>query len=382
MLRSEVNAPHSERAVYYQAVPLQHPENPRTVPYQTGSQHSATTGYSQYPSMGHQPPQVVRRSPVKHGLQDFLVPSIETVSSDNSSPRIHEWNGPRVHDAVNHSRVVGPRAQTPAAHSVIVIDDDSPHVKRRRLVREDESGHFRPLPARDPSFHVPTSYSDSLTLRSSSSAQPGSIASSSTPRHSRAPTQSTQGLLRDPDAFYTDPVTGERLPIYDAPEPGYMPKRPEYMDRSFGTIYREDGHDMRPIGHSQPHDDLYHRRPINMQSGNEIPELEARGGSVRQSVYNPEHQRQTSSGFTTHHPSHSYDMGSKSGGPDQDFIQSFSQSRLDGPSLSRDGFTIVPARPQERVAAHGNLPYQGSQVGPYKPTIRARSPIRYVERPL
>ncbi|KAH6722195.1 hypothetical protein BKA61DRAFT_592018 [Leptodontidium sp. MPI-SDFR-AT-0119] len=391
LLRSEVNVPHTERAVYYQDVPPHHPENLRTAPYQSVPQHFGTSGNSQHPTMGYQPPQVVRRSPVKHGLQDYLVPSIETASSDVSS-RIHEWNGPRVHDAINHSRVVGPRAQTPADHQVIVIDDDSPHVKRRRLVREDESGHFRPLPSRDHSFHVPASHSDSLTLRSSSTAQPGSTASSSTLRHSRAPTQSTQGLLRDTEAFYTDPVTGERLPIYDAPKPAYMPKHPDGMERGeggFTTVQREDGYGLRPMGHPQPLDDLYHRRPINMQGGSEMPELNPRGGRARhlESVYNSEHQmRQASPGLAApYQPSRSYDMSSRSGGPDQHFIQSFSQSRLDAPLLqSRDGFAAIPARSQQNVAAHGNFPYQDNQAGSYASNNsgRERSPIRYVERPV
>ncbi|KAH7356828.1 hypothetical protein BKA65DRAFT_534611 [Rhexocercosporidium sp. MPI-PUGE-AT-0058] len=394
-LRSEVNVPHSERAVYYPDVPHQHHESPRNVPYQSVPQQFGATGNSQYPTMGYQPPQVVRRSPVKHGLQDFLVPSIETVSSDVSSPRIHEWNGPRAHDAhdaINRSRVVGTRAQTPAAHQVIVIDDDSPHVKRRRLVRDDESGHFRPLPSRDHSVHVPASHSDSLTLRSSSTVQPVSAASSSTLRYSRAPTQSTQGLLRNTEAFYTDPLTRERLPIYDAPEPGYVPKRPGEMDRGeggFNTVQREDDSGLRPKRHSHPVDDLYHRRPINMQSNSEMPALNTRGNGARhpESVFNPDHHmRQFSPGFSTsHQPSRSFDISARSGGPDQDFIQTFSQSRLDGPLLqSRDGFAAVSARSQQNVATPSNIPYQDNQAGSYAPIIssRARSPIRYVERPL
>ncbi|PVH84579.1 hypothetical protein DL98DRAFT_512481 [Cadophora sp. DSE1049] len=390
-LRSEVNVPRSERAVYYQDVPpQQHQEGPRALPYQAVPQHFGSTG-NQYPTMGNQPPQVVRRSPVKHGLQDYLVPSIETASSDVSSPRIHEWNGPRGHDG-NQSRVVGPRTHTPAPHQVIVINDDSPQVKRRRVVREDESGHFRPLPSRDHSFHVPASYSDSLTLRSSSSVHPGVRASSPIVRHTRAPTQSTEGLLRGTEAFYTDPLTGERLPIYDAPEPGYLPKHPGSMKRSeggFSANQREDGYNMRPMGHPQPHDDLYHRRPINMQNGSEIPDLNARGDSARhpESVYNSEHQMRHMSPAVSasYQPSRSFDMSSSSGGPDQNFIQSFSQSRLDGQSYSRDGFSIVPTRPQQNVATHGNLPYhQENQAGSYLPTVssRAKSPVRSVERRL
>ncbi|KAK0116968.1 hypothetical protein ONS96_012812 [Cadophora gregata f. sp. sojae] len=388
-LRSEVNVPHSEHAVYYQDVPhQQHQGRSPAPPFQAVPKHYGTTG-SQYPAMGGQPPQVVRRSPVKHGLQDYLVPSIETASSDVSSPRIHEWNRPRGHD-INHPPAAGPRTHTPAPHHVIVIDDDSPQVKRRRVVREDESGQFRPLPSRDPPFHVPASHSDSLTLRSSS-VQPGVRVSSPIARHSRAPIQSTQGLLRDTEAFYTDPLTGERLPIYDAPEPGFLPKYPNSLKRGEGgfiTVQREDDYDMRPTGHPQAHDDLYHRRPTNIQKGSEISDSYASRSNARhpESVHYYEQQMRHASPAVSasHQPSRSIDMSSGSGGPDQNFIQSFSQSRLDGPSYSRDGYSIVPARSQQSVAAHSNLPYhQGHQAGSYLPTAssRARSPIRYVERP-
>lgn len=386
-LRSEVNVPHSERAVYYPDMPPQHhQEGPRVLSYQG----TGTTG-NQYSSMENQPPQVVRRSPVKHGLQDYLVPSIETASSDVSSPRIHEWSGPRGQD-VNHSRVVGPRTHTPAPHQVIVINDDSPQVKRRRMIREDDSGHFRPLPSRDHSFHVPASHSDSLTLKSSSFVQAGVRDSSPIVRHSGAPTQATQGLLRGTEAFYTDPLTGERLPVYDAPEPGYLPKHPDSMTRGegrFSADQREDSYRMRPMGHLEAHDDIYHRRPMHIQNGSEISDLNVRSSNARhsESVYSSEHQmRHTSPAISSsYQPSRSFGMSSKSGGPDQNFIQSFSQSRLDGPSYSRDEFSIVPARPQQNVASHGNLPYhQEIQAGSYLPSVpsRARSPTRYVEKPM
>lgn len=377
--------------MYYPDVPPQHhQEDPQVLPYQATQQHYGTTG-NQYSGMENQPPQVVRRSPVKHGLQDYLVPSIETASSDVSSPRIHEWSGPRGQD-VNHSRVVGPRTHTPAPHQVIVINDDSPQVKRRRMIREDDSGHFRPLPSRDHSFHVPASHSDSLTLKSSSFVQTEVRDSSPIVRHSGAPTQATQGLLRDTEAFYTDPLTGERLPVYDAPEPGYMPKHSGSMTRGegrFSADQREDSYRMRPMGHPEAHDGIHHRRPIHIQNGSEISDLNARSSNARhpESVYNSEHQmRHTSPAISSsYQPSRSFGMSSKSGGPDQNFVQSFSQSRLDGPSYSRDGFSAVPTRPQQNVASHGNLPYhQEIQAGSYLPSVssRARSPIRYVEKPM
>ncbi|CZT00681.1 uncharacterized protein RAG0_08627 [Rhynchosporium agropyri] len=385
--RSEVIHPHSEHAVYYQEVLPQRPENTRYVGHQSIPEHSRITSSPQYLSMGYQPPQVVRRSPVKHGLEDFLVPSIETSSSDISSPRIREWNGLRAHDSIIHSRVVGPLGQTPA-RQVIVIDDESPQVKRRGVVREDESRDFRSIPSRDHTFHPPTSLSDSLSLRTSSSAQFGTIASPSIIRSSRAPTQATQGLLRNRETLYTDPVTGERLPVYEAPEPGYMKNRPEYTET--GNIglragQQEDGRGIRPMGYYQALNESYHRQPIHVQRGSDIPEPNVRGGIARQQdpVYSTGHQmRPISPRFpVSHQPSHSYDMSDRRGGPDQDFIQSFSQSRLDGPSsLSRDGFISIPARSQDNYVPPGSSSYQDDRIVSYAPTSRARSPVRYVER--
>lgn len=386
-LRSEVIVPHTERSMYYQDVP-QRLENSRTVVYQNVPQHSGIAGNSSFPTLGNQPPQVVRRSPLKHGLQDLLVPSIETTSSDVSSPRKDEWNGPGVRDGFNYPRVVGHRTQTPLSRQVIVIDDDSPQVKRRRLVHEDDSGHSRPLLSHDHSVYAPASHSDSLTLKSSSSVQSGGYNPNSVVRPPRALTQSTQGLSRDTQSYYTDPATGERLPIYDAPVSGHFEPHPGYLRRGDGgsiAVQREDDFNMRSVAHSQPPHDLYHRRPINMHPTSETSEINLRG-HFRQ-VESQTQMRPKSPGFpASYQPSRAYESGPTSGGPDQDFIHTFSQSRLDGPlSHSRDGFNVVPARSQQSVVSKGSLPYhQNSSARSFAsaPSGRGRSPIGHMERPL
>ena len=83
-------------------------------------------GTPTYLSMEQKPSQVVSRSP-SHGLKDMLVPSIEQGSSDAS----------RNHD---HQR-----------RQVIVIDD-SPPLKRRRFVHEDESSRLKSLPHGEGSY--------------------------------------------------------------------------------------------------------------------------------------------------------------------------------------------------------------------------------------
>jgi hypothetical protein len=101
--------------------------------------------------------------------------------------------------------------------------------------------------------------------------------------------------------------------------------------------------------------------------------------------------------------------------PDQDFVQNFSQSRLDGhASRPRDSFTIINERAPQSSIRHRNVQDHDvhsarsgftilAERAPQSsvdqrnvqdhedhsarsftaiPSIRARSPVRYVERPM
>ncbi|PBP20427.1 hypothetical protein BUE80_DR008838 [Diplocarpon rosae] len=381
-LRNEVNAHSTARPAHCKDFP----RRADATAHQDVRQQYGAMVNSPY-TTGAQPPQVVRWSPVKRGLQDLLVPSIETVPSDVSSTGRDEWHGPVVRDGLNPSRVISHRTQSPAPRQVIVIDDDSPQVKRRRLVRENDSGHFRPFSARENSTFAPPSHSDSMTLKSSPSVRNGFYDPNAMVRHPRL--ESTQGMsLSNTQSFYTDPTTGERLPIYDAPEESRFETHPGYPGRSDGgpvPVERESHLAMRQVAHSQTfYDDIYRRRLLNTHNSSKLPELG--DGGVRQPAFECASQNQKKSIFqglsVSHEPSRSYDSAPALGGPDHAFIQKFSNSTIDG-SLrpSKDGFNTAPARAPHSNICRENLPHMESSVRSSTPPGQGRSIVRCVEGP-
>ncbi|CAL3972552.1 unnamed protein product [Diplocarpon coronariae] len=380
-LRNEVTVPRTTRPTYCKDLPRL---SDATVPRDFQQPYGAMVN-SPYIETGTQPPQVVRRSPVKHDLQDLLVPSIETVPCDVASTRRDEWHGPVIRDGFNHSRATGHRTQTPAPRQVIVINDDSPQVKRRRLVREDDPGHLSSFTARDNSTFAPPSHSDYLTSKSSSSVRDEVYDTSAMVRQSRVePTQCMS--LSNTQSFYTDTTTGERLPIYDVPESGRFETRPGYIGRGNGGPFpseREVRMATRQVVYSQmPYDDSSRRRPLNIHSSSEI--LDSSHNGVRQPALECRSQNQKTPihyGFSVfRQPSRSYDVTPVSGGPDQAFIQSFSQATIDG-SLrhSNDGFKTVPARVPQNHVGRGSLSYQESLVRSPIPLGQGRSTVRCLE---
>ncbi|KAI9049910.1 hypothetical protein LZ554_006057 [Drepanopeziza brunnea f. sp. 'monogermtubi'] len=372
----EVNFSHAQQPDYFQD--FKYPGSSRTAGYQSAPHPYWTAGNSPPQILGDQPPQVVTRLPLKHGLQDFLVPSIEAASSDVSSPRKDGRNCPGANDG---SRVVDHRAPTRSLRQVIVIDDDSPQVKRRRLVREDDAGNSRHIPPLDYVAYPLNSYPDTLTLKPRSSVQSGAWESSSVFRNLRTSAQPTQGMSRDTQTFYTDPATGEQLPIYDAPESGRLATHPKYVGRIDGGSFpprREDDFDMRQVGHSRLPYDLHHQRPVDMHSSSDVPGPNAPGGVRQLELYNSiNHVASSFSGISTsYQPSRSYEPDPVSVGPNQAFIQSFSQSNLCGfSSNARYGLNVAPVRPQQRSIGQGK--FESHQ----ESSARGASPVRYMERP-
>jgi len=121
-----------------------------------------------YVSREPRPQVVVRASPPESRYQDVPMPSIETGQNDGMivSPRVAR--GTNVIDSRPyqelHSRPLDGRLRkSPGYREVIVLDDDSPYSKRRRVI-EDDSRHFRPLPPKeqhfDTSLHEPVQYRD------------------------------------------------------------------------------------------------------------------------------------------------------------------------------------------------------------------------------
>jgi hypothetical protein len=331
----------------------------------------------------------VRRSPTR--LEDCLVPSIETASSEVSSPfkdrryAAHERLDPSQNSYPR--RVIDHRMQSPAPRQVIVINDDSPQIKRRRVVIENDPGRFRLLPPQDHSLNIPTQHYESH-LTSASSAYSGDLLV----QRSRVSSQATQGMSRDSQPMYTDPATAERLPIYDAPKPDYFLVHPENFRRVASgqrSHQREDLYGMSQMGTAQPARDIaienpQYQRPVNEYRGQEM-RITERDRGVRQAE--PQYvQRPVLPKFPESQKFSRYDMGPGSEVADQDFIQSFSQSRLDGPlSRTRDGFTALPENSHQNFVSQSNVPLRymdSNRSFATIPSSRARSPVRYLDRPV
>ncbi|KAH8687832.1 hypothetical protein BGZ60DRAFT_394599 [Tricladium varicosporioides] len=333
------------------------------------------------------PSQVVLGSPVRHGLQDMLVPSIETASSDVISPpaRTDEWR--TVSDNFGYSQDSYPlsaasRRPSPPRREVIVVDDDGPQHKRRRIVLEDDSGRFRPLPARD-HVYAPIQAANSHLLPPSS-VQPKNFLD----RRPVIYSDSSQGLFKDSRPSHVAPL--ERIPIYDAPEPGYLARPPERFRRADLDANKLDGSTIiriaSPATNNKKVEPAYYRLPFENQNSPQRNGNSDCGFRQMEPVHHGSHvQKPPSPSY--HVPvgvSRSYDMG-PGRAVDQAFIHEFSQSRLDSHvSQSRDGFSVLPERSQN-FDSQGNISrgYEDHSARSYAiPPARARSPAAYMERPI
>ena len=320
----------------------------------------------------------MRGSP-SHGLKDMLVPSIETGSSDAipDSPHIDPRRGGCSNSEPEpySQRVVEHRKHSSTSRQVILIDDGSPDVKRRRVVQEDDYGHFRPV----------ASYSQrpfDSHLRASSVHTKDFLT-----QQPRLQSQSTQGLFRDTQAPLSNSAPRNRLPVYEMhPEPGYLRE----ARVGFGTGPQQERTELRThMGSPKPFaentTDITHiRQPVNgdvrvLDRRYVSPHAEHNFGE-RVSV----HQRPLPNFPVQNRISRSYEMDPAAA--DQAFVHSFSQSRIE-PSLSRrrEDFTIIPESSQQSFVSRDNH-HQHYEQYPARllPAIQPgpeRSPIRYLERP-
>jgi hypothetical protein len=341
------------------------------------------------------PPQVVRASPTKHGLQDMLLPSIETASSDVPSPRIEERSG--IYSGWEQEsyprRVTEHGRHSPEPRQVIVINDDSPQAKRRRVVHEDNSGRFRLIPSRDHSHHIQPQRSDS-PMKSTPPVQPGDYL----PPRPRVPSQSTQGLSKETQTHWIRSTGNDRLPVYDAPETGFFTEHPSHLGRpdvGYGSTHGAEPRIVRHQGSPQQlrenaHDNFYQPRPVNEFEYEHVRMAEPDHG-FRQAA--PDYsradhfQRPSSPKFPVlNRVSRSYDTDTGSVVADQDFIHSFSQSRLDDPLRPNDGFTVLAERSHPTFVTQNSHPqgYENHSVRSFAtvPSVRARSPVQHMERPM
>lgn len=307
----------------------------RPTHYQTTLQRSGTLS----PSMQEQRlPPLVRGSP-SHGLQDMLVPSIETGSSDalvgSPRPAIRRDAYVVLEQSSYPRPAVERRRHEPELRQVILIEDDSPHHKRRRVIQEDNSGRFRPLPSHEKRLPVPAPYTDSHLMPASSVHSRDFLV-----QHQRISSQPSQGLFRD-----NQPPLADRIPIYDAQtEPGYPtpssgPLR--RVDVDFGSIHQQE------MSHVARHNGFPNALPNNLVGMGEIREsvnnmrVVEREHTVRRVESDLGHRSQIRQlplpNFSAQSKdSRSYEMGPGPVVADHTFSHNFSQSRT-APSLLRDG---------------------------------------------
>ncbi|TAQ88086.1 hypothetical protein B7494_g3612 [Chlorociboria aeruginascens] len=325
-----------------------------------------------YLSRDQRPPLVVRGNQ-SQGLQDLLVPSIETASIDATvaSPRLdrsyHTFEAQPKHP-------VRPRRQSP---EFIIINDDSPQVKRRRVVREDDAGRFRPIPSHD---HHYVSDSHLIPISSVQSRPPLSRRSDSV-SHS-------QGLYQNMQPPPADPAMIDRIPVYGVPQISYIGEASGQVRRPNGGLgfdvqanpsYERRIASPQPLGESNI-DNSHWRPAIGMRQIVEPVQVFQQGDPNRKDFIPI--QASPAIPVSSRNLLHERNTGPI---PDQDFIQSFSQSRIDTTLPQRRDSVLPSERPvrkffgQERESDRN----EDQSAQPFT-TIRTaqRSPVQYIERPM
>jgi hypothetical protein len=331
--------------------------------YQQNMQRYGTTPYA----AGEQRPQVVRASPTNQGLQDLLVPSIETASSDAvDSAQRGVYRG---YQEMYPQRVAERQMLSQPHRQVIVIDDSPPvPVKRRRVVYEDEVGRFRPVPSRDQdsSYSVPGPGSYVL---------PASVQRSAFPvRREGLPSQSAQGLSRDVPPSMRSLATGERIPIYGVP-PGNehftsSPDRYRRVEDGYDDFQREGPLIKRQTGFPQQYSEQspYTRQPVN--------------GDMRVVEHDPAREPYTvfSSRETVQRPLPPFSVSGRVPSSNEVGRGMFVLPR------ARDNFTAPAQGSRQSSMLQENIsPQYMDRPAETFTTLRsagARSPARYAERPM
>lgn len=346
-----------------------------------------------------QPP-TMEGSPLRHGLQDMLVPSIETPSSDVRVVSPHSDKPRNIYGGLGRApeaylqRVVEPRRLSPASHQVIVIEDDSPQYKRRRVVREDNPVHFKPLLSRDQSQSVTTIPPEAHSVRASSPHSRDFLV-----RHPGASSTSNQGLLMGMQPLGTRPAGVEPTPGYATQRLGNISQRPNYLrvsELSLNSEQRGEPYRERQLAYQQPIFDGSrenfpprrlvdeNRRVIQQDCVPRVAEkieLDSRPVGHMQPPASPNFHV-----FSRIPRSHERNTGPVVA--DQTFIDTFSHSRLE-PFLSqaRDSSNVLPsARSHQSFVSQANDPRPHEDHPARSFTIlrqaSTRSPVQYLERPM
>lgn len=177
----------------------------------------------------HPPTHVETRrasTPVReHAFQDFLVPSIEVASRNFPSPHQVDRSSMRNHTlGESHAQRRYEQPRSPPKRQVIVIEDDSPQAKQPRLIRAQDSSHFRVATSPTRIQYLTTERYDSPEAVASRARDIHSIRARPAGVHDPYHTPGSQ-RSRVGDAQ-------ERLPVYDAPMSGTFAQHPRQLGLS------------------------------------------------------------------------------------------------------------------------------------------------------
>ena len=327
------------------------------------------------------------------GIQDMLVPSIETTSGNISARSTERADTSNRLENISPVRpVLESRGQLPAQRQVIVIDDDSPQAKRRRVFPEDDAGRLRLISSHDQDRYAQHQERHSSLLP----IQPGNFPL----QRSGATNLDGEGLYKTASTQWDTSLGDERLPVYDAPESGVFAIHPRLSGRSdvgygsvpggvsripdnMGSAQRTRDITYDYSHHPRPVND-YERGPVRMAERERFPELRPLNhpgdGDRVQRPLSPKFPVQS-------RVSRSYGTVPVSAPADDDFVHTFSQSRLEGISSRPSGaFPISRERSQPSAASQFNHPrtHELRPVSAFAPAppARARSPMDYAQRSL
>lgn len=298
------------------------------------------------------PPQVVRGSPTENGLQDLLVPSIEPgLNNFSSSSNVVSHSGYKAERQMElYPRDPDERRRiSPAGRQVVIIDDDSPQPKRRRVIHEDAS-HFRTATSLNRPFMQPERF-ESPRLRTS--VQPEEFHASRSRAPPQPPQSSSQSLSRS-----------EQLPVYDAPENGFFVAHPRQLG-------------MREVEYRAPSrygdGNRQENAHFSRESDRDIPPREnqpfMQPNQARMMVTEPFQGVAQAPEYRTTGPSRYLDPYSPA--VDQELVHNFSQSHLGGNAASFSNHAPL----QQRY----DPPYQPYAV---PAPIQQAPPVQYMRRPV
>ena len=302
-------------------------------------------------------------SPTRRSLQDMLVPSIETASSDAVFDSTHR----EVHRQDGYASYVVERPlQSSLQRQVIVVDDAA---KRRRVIYEEDAGPSRSFPSRDESLRSIAPRVDSH-LFPASVAQPRNFLI----RREKIPSQAPQNLFDDVQPSLGAPIARERLPVHEAsPASMYftLPRgRYRGVEEDHGCIQQKGRSISRQLDRPQAY--LEHRRESSYVDQQLYGEKRAFSDTIQRPLPSP-------------FPVSSQTSHADGSGDQLAFFASPPQYRVE-PTLHRvrDGLTALPELSRNDMLQENMAHQSDHRPSEMFTTLRpgeAGIPAQYMERP-